>query len=221
VPLLGGLKGVDESAKIVAEEIHHLEMTQPGRRRFRLLAVSLANPDGNKLILPPAGVAYRDNPESHALWRWIAIEAPDLVLIAAHEDLGLAVALSQNAVADVGPIPAQRAPIKIDILQAARGGAIALLFAAQMASLRQGRASLTCGSGILGRIRQRRVSSAISPTTSSPFRKYINAGALPTMGPAAWTAYGFAFAAQFTVTVTGEDDSTGKFSKNRRPLSAT
>jgi len=119
VLLLGGLSGVDDSVKIVTEETRNFEMTQPGRRRFRLLAVSLANPEGNKLMFPPAGVAYRDNPESHALWRWIAIEAPDLVLIAANEDFGLAEALSQGAAADVGAIPARRAPIKAGILQAA------------------------------------------------------------------------------------------------------
>src|SRR5271156_779591 len=47
VLLLGGLNGPDESSKIVAEEARRFEMTKPGGRRFRLLAVALANPDGS------------------------------------------------------------------------------------------------------------------------------------------------------------------------------
>jgi hypothetical protein len=73
-----------------------------------LVAIPLANPDKSKLQFPPTGVAYRDYPESHALWRWIAMQAPDLVLIAGNEDFGLADALEQNAVAGVGRIPARR-----------------------------------------------------------------------------------------------------------------
>jgi unsaturated rhamnogalacturonyl hydrolase len=119
VLLLGGLNGPDESVNIVTEETRNYEMTPQGNRRFRLLSVPLANPDGTKLMFPPTGVAYRDNPESHALWRWIALQAPDLLLIAANEDFGLAEALSQNAAADVGPIPARRVAIKVGILEAA------------------------------------------------------------------------------------------------------
>lgn len=117
VMLLGGLDGDDESAKIVAGEIRNFEAAKPGKRRFRLIAVSLANPDGSKLQFPPTSVAYRDNPESHALWRWIAMQAPDLVLIAANDDFGLAAALSQNAAADVGAIPARRVPVNAGILK--------------------------------------------------------------------------------------------------------
>jgi unsaturated rhamnogalacturonyl hydrolase len=117
VLLLGGLNGADESSKIVAEEVRRFEMIKPSGRRFRLLAVALANPDGNKLMFPPAGVAYRDNPESHALWRWIGREAPDLVLIAGNEDFGMAEALSQNAVAGVGRVPARREAAKSGILR--------------------------------------------------------------------------------------------------------
>jgi rhamnogalacturonyl hydrolase YesR len=117
VLLVGGLNGTDESVKIVSEETRRFASIKTSRRHFRLLAVSLANPDGNKLMFPPAGVAYRDNPESHALWRWIAMEAPDLVLIVAGEDFGMAEALSRNAPADVGPIPAERIAVKAGVLQ--------------------------------------------------------------------------------------------------------
>jgi rhamnogalacturonyl hydrolase YesR len=118
VLLVGGLNGADESVKIVSEETRKFATIKPNSRRFRLLAIPLANPDGNKLMFPPAGVAYRDNPESHALWRWIGLEAPDLVLIAAGEEFGMAEALSQNAPADVGPIPAQRVAVRAGILKA-------------------------------------------------------------------------------------------------------
>ena len=59
------------------------------------------------LVFPPTGVAYRENAESHVLWRWIALQAPDLVLIVGGGDPGLAQALSTNAVAGVGRIPAR------------------------------------------------------------------------------------------------------------------
>jgi rhamnogalacturonyl hydrolase YesR len=118
VLLIGGLRGVDESSKAVSEETREFGAAQSRTRRFRLLSISLANPDGNKLMFPPAGVAYRDNPESHALWRWIAMEAPDLVLIAAGEDFGLAEALSRDGPAEVGAVPARRIPVEPGILRA-------------------------------------------------------------------------------------------------------
>ena len=108
VLLIGGLDGADGSAGIVRQELRAFEAMRPDRRRFRLLAIPLANPDHAELSFPPAGIAYREHPESHALWRWIAIQAPDLVLIAGNQDFGLADALSQNAVAVVGRIPARK-----------------------------------------------------------------------------------------------------------------
>src|ERR1700693_5315290 len=108
VLLVGGLAGPDESVRIVRQELQTFEAINPDRRRFRLLAIPLANPDRASLAFPPVGIAYRDNPESHALWRWVAIQAPDLVLIVGNQDFGLAEALSQNAVAGGGRVPASR-----------------------------------------------------------------------------------------------------------------
>lgn len=116
VLLIGGLAGADESVSIVNREVQAFEKTKPGSRRFHLLAVALANPDGASLSFPPAGIAYRENPESHALWRWIGIEAPDLVMIVG-QDYGLAEALSQNAVAGVGRIAARVVGPRPGILQ--------------------------------------------------------------------------------------------------------
>ena len=117
VLLVGGLAGNDESARIVAQEVQKFETLRQDRRPFQLVAISLANPDKSRLQFPPTGVAYRENPESHALWRWIGIHAPDMVLVMAVEDFGLADALSQNAVAGVGRIPARRVDIKEGLLQ--------------------------------------------------------------------------------------------------------
>lgn len=107
VMLIGGLNGDAESGKMISSEVADLESSPPSRRRFRLLAIPLANPDKSPLVFPPAGVAYRENAESHVLWRWIALQAPDLVLIVGPGDSGLAQALSTNAVAGVGRIPAR------------------------------------------------------------------------------------------------------------------
>ena len=108
VLLLGGLNGSDESAKMVAQEARDFEGP------FRLIAIPIANPDRNKLVFPPTGVAYRDNPESHALWRWIAMQAPDLVLIAGDDDFGLSGALEKS---EAGEIPARRVAAKPGILK--------------------------------------------------------------------------------------------------------
>jgi unsaturated rhamnogalacturonyl hydrolase len=107
VLLIGGLNGDSESGQMIAAEVADLESNPPGRRRFHLLAIPLANPDKSPLVFPPTGVAYRENAESHVLWRWTALQAPDLVLIVGSGDSGLAQALSTNVVAGVGRIPAR------------------------------------------------------------------------------------------------------------------
>jgi hypothetical protein len=107
VLLIGGLNGSSESEHVIASEVEDLESSPPSRRRFHVLAIPLANPDKSPLVFPPTGIAYRENAESHVLWRWIALQAPDLVLIVGGADAGLAHALSTNAVAGVGRIPAR------------------------------------------------------------------------------------------------------------------
>jgi hypothetical protein len=67
-------------------------------RGFRVLAVPLANPEKARLVFPPTGTAYRDNTESHYLWRWIAATAPDLVVLPDKEDSGLADALTAERI---------------------------------------------------------------------------------------------------------------------------
>jgi unsaturated rhamnogalacturonyl hydrolase len=118
VLLMGGMNGDDESARIVRQEIQAFERTKEAQRRFRLIGIPLANPEKSRLEFPPKGTAYRDNAESHALWRWVAIHAPDLVLIAGTSDYGLAQAFSQNVAAGVGRIVAERVDAAVGILQA-------------------------------------------------------------------------------------------------------
>jgi hypothetical protein len=117
VVLVGGVQGRDHSVEVVATEAARFEARPMDRRRFRLVAIPVANPDARPLLFPPAGVAYREQIEPHVLWRWIGTQAPDLVVIAG-PDAGLADALLQNVVADVGRIPARRVSAEAGILDA-------------------------------------------------------------------------------------------------------
>ena len=117
VLLIGGLQGPDASVDVVRREADAFEKLPVARRSFRLIAIPLANPDARTLKFPPSGTAYKENAESHVLWRWIGIHAPDLVLIAANDDAPLAAALSQNTVGLVGKVPSRRVPVQPGILQ--------------------------------------------------------------------------------------------------------
>lgn len=108
VLLIGGLNGNDASVEMVTQEARRFSRTTRSKRRYRLLSIPLANPEGSKLVFPPTGTAYRENAESNELWRWIGIQAPDFVVIVANDDFGMADALSRNVVASVGSIPAVR-----------------------------------------------------------------------------------------------------------------
>jgi unsaturated rhamnogalacturonyl hydrolase len=109
VLLIGGLAGNDDSTSRIRAAVTQHERRKAARRTFNLLALPLANPDSADLKFPPTGVAYRENPEANALWRWIGLHGPDLVIVAGEKDFGLTQLLSSTAVAEVGRIPAQRA----------------------------------------------------------------------------------------------------------------
>jgi hypothetical protein len=117
VLLIGGLQQTDQSSDAVAREAASLEQVPEEQRPFRLIAIARANPDAQPLQFPPSGVAYREQIESHVLWRWIGTHAPDLVLVAG-PDPGLVDALSQNVVIDIGRIPARRVDGSTRFLQA-------------------------------------------------------------------------------------------------------
>ena len=120
VLLVGGTQGNDRSADAVAREVARFEALAQNRRRFRLLAIPVANPDAQPLQFPPTGAAYREHIESHVLWRWIGSHAPDLALIAG-PDSGLADALAQNPVGDIGSVPARRVDVNAKMLDAITG----------------------------------------------------------------------------------------------------
>ena len=105
VLLIGGLGGPDDSVAAVHLATAQLERIRARAGSLRVLAIELANPKAASLQFPPTGIAYREHPESHALWRWIGLHAPDLVVIFGSDAAGLAPALSSSAVAEVGRIP--------------------------------------------------------------------------------------------------------------------
>jgi len=107
VLLVGGLQQPDQSSDAVAREAAAFEQIPPNRRAFRLIAIARANPGAQPLQFPPTGVAYREQIESHVLWRWVGAHAPDLVLVAG-PDPGFVEALSRNAVIGGGQIPSRR-----------------------------------------------------------------------------------------------------------------
>jgi rhamnogalacturonyl hydrolase YesR len=118
VLLIGGLQGRDATVDVVTQETAAFDSMPQARRPFRLLALPLANPDGRPLQFPPTGNAYKENVESHVLWRWIGIQAPDLVVIAGESQTNLAEALSQNAAGFVGKIPTRAVAARFGMLQA-------------------------------------------------------------------------------------------------------
>jgi unsaturated rhamnogalacturonyl hydrolase len=121
VLIVGGLQGADQSSDAIAREEAAFEQIPQNRRAFRLIAIARANPDKAPLQFPPSGVAYREQIESHVLWRWIGTHAPDLVLVAG-SDPGLVDALSQNIVIDVGRVPARRVDPSTRFLQSLTAG---------------------------------------------------------------------------------------------------
>jgi hypothetical protein len=106
VLLIRGVDGDENAVRAVTRELNNYIARKQSSRVFRLLAIPRANPNKVRLAFPPAGRAYKENRESHYLWRWIGMQAPDLVVIAAEDDSGLTEALSNNPVAGVGRIPA-------------------------------------------------------------------------------------------------------------------
>jgi len=107
VVLVGGLADDDASSRAIREEIERYAALADADRSFALVGIPVANPDAQALEFPPAGPAYRENSESHALWRWLGLNAPDLVLVVGEDNAGLAGALDSSAVAGVASIPAR------------------------------------------------------------------------------------------------------------------
>ncbi len=83
--LIGGLDGNPESARIVLDAVRWFKTAAPERQRTRwvLSALPLANPTAQPSDTFPPDAGYFDDPErpdSRYVWRWVAYQAPDLVV---------------------------------------------------------------------------------------------------------------------------------------------
>ncbi len=114
VLLIGGLDGRAESVAAVTATLQAMRADAKFGPRVAVAAVPNARPDASALapIFPPAGEAYLkpETDASHYLWRWIGMQAPDLVLIVAEAGdasaASLAKALGETAPCGMGTIPA-------------------------------------------------------------------------------------------------------------------
>jgi unsaturated rhamnogalacturonyl hydrolase len=114
VLLVGGLDGRADSVEAVTKVLQAWRADPQIGQRVAVSAVPNARPDASALVsnFPPSGDAYL-KPETdvaHYLWRWIGMQAPDLVLIVAAAGdasaASLAKALGETAPSGVGTIPA-------------------------------------------------------------------------------------------------------------------
>ena len=96
IVLVGGLTGDAAEARIVLDAVRWFKMQAPASERARWLvsALPLALPDartgdeagagtgGTPATFPPIGGFFDDpdRPESRYVWRWVAYQAPDLVV---------------------------------------------------------------------------------------------------------------------------------------------
>jgi rhamnogalacturonyl hydrolase YesR len=94
--LVVGMEASVEGA--LRQELARFAKQRSGARAFELRSIPSANPSGEPMVFPPAGVAYRTNAASHALWRALFIEAPDLVVAVGSSDFGLGAALTNTTV---------------------------------------------------------------------------------------------------------------------------
>lgn len=106
VLLLGGLDGSAASTAAVENAFRRFRNS----KNYAIAAIPAANPQNARLSFPPTGEAYKDNTESHVLWRWIGVHAPDFVLIAGADPANLVQALWASEAAGIGKIPAAAVP---------------------------------------------------------------------------------------------------------------
>ncbi len=86
--IVGGLDGDETSAQAVLAAVRWLKREAPVtiRDRWIVSALPMADPDGHaktrRFQFPPVKGFYEDaeQPESRYLWRWVAYQAPDLVI---------------------------------------------------------------------------------------------------------------------------------------------
>ena len=94
--LVGGLDGDPRGAAAVMAAVRWMKRDAPKRIRDRWIvsALPMADPDGHARTrpfqFPPAKGFYEDpeQPESRYVWRWVAYQAPDLVVEFRGDDAG-------------------------------------------------------------------------------------------------------------------------------------
>ena len=118
VVVLGALDGSIASTRVVQQCFE--DYANAADNFVDVLFVPRANPDAVPLLFPPNEPAYATNWTAWSLWRWLAVTAPDLVLIAGNDEADLANLLSKQG-AGLGTIPAQHVSSAEEIIQRIRG----------------------------------------------------------------------------------------------------
>jgi len=86
--IVGGLDGDEKGARAAIDAVRWMKNGAPKqiRDRWTVSALPMADPDGRSRVkpyqFPPAKGFYEDpeQPESRYVWRWVAYQAPDLVV---------------------------------------------------------------------------------------------------------------------------------------------
>lgn len=102
---IAGLNGDSESSDAVLNLFNAYSQIRLEERPVKLIIIPEANPESEILNFPPEGKAYKDDPVSFSLWRWIGVHAPDLVVIVGEDKFQLSNALPNERVAGIGSIP--------------------------------------------------------------------------------------------------------------------
>jgi rhamnogalacturonyl hydrolase YesR len=105
VIIIAGMQGPSSSSAVLSEFYKSYLDLNESEALLNLIIIPQANPQNELLVFPPEGEAYRENSVAHSMWRWLGIQAPDLVVLL-DDDSNLITALQNNAVAGVGEIPA-------------------------------------------------------------------------------------------------------------------
>jgi unsaturated rhamnogalacturonyl hydrolase len=114
--IVGGLDGDVRAARAVLSAVRWFKTTAPARvrQRWAVSALPLADPDGHARIkpfrFPPIKGFFddHDQPESRYVWRWVAFQAPDLVVDirgAADAEGELKTALAADQASGLGSVP--------------------------------------------------------------------------------------------------------------------
>ena len=141
--IVGGLDGDDRGARAALDAVRWMKRGAPKsiRDRWIVSALPRADPDGRAratpFVFPPTKGFYedREQPESRYVWRWVAYQAPDLVVEFCGEvsrseaDDSLAAALRGAGAAGLGrtatavlPASASHAALTLALARASAGG---------------------------------------------------------------------------------------------------